>query len=357
MNQTLHTLAASQSIRARQSELAQASVAQHYARQPAVWAKYGDAGRDKSVRDTGWHLSYLGEALAAGEPSLFTEYAAWAQSLFDGLKLPPDTLVVTLACVRDALAQALAPEESAAAEAYIDAALEHLRGGAHAAPSLLEGEIALAGRYLGHLIQGDRNAASQLVLDAVRGGMSVKDVYLQVFQPAQREVGRLWQANQLSVAQEHYCTAATQLIMSQLYPFIFNTEKSGRRMVATCVGGELHEIGLRMVADFFEMDGWDTYYLGANAPAEAIVQAIGDRRADVLAVSATMTFHVARTADLIQAVRDAPAGRTARILVGGYPFNLSPQLWRQVGADASARNAQEAIEVANALVSARGGGW
>ena len=42
-------------------------------------------------------------------------------------------------------------------------------------------------------------------------------------------------------------------------------------MVATCIGGELHEIGIRMVADFFEMEGWDTYYLGANTPADAVV--------------------------------------------------------------------------------------
>jgi methanogenic corrinoid protein MtbC1 len=355
MHATAPALSASQSVHARRAELAQAIVARHYARQPSVWARYGDAGREKSIRDTGWHLSYLEEALAAGEPSLFVEYVAWSQSLFEGLKLPPGTLAMTLACARETLQQMLAPEDSAAAAAYIDAALAHLRAGPEPQRSLLDGESALAGRYLGHLIQGDRNAASQLVLDAVRGGISVKDIYLRVFQPAQREVGRLWQSNDLSVAQEHFCTAATQMIMSQLYPFIFNSEKNGRRMVATCVGGELHEIGLRMVADFFEMDGWDTYYLGANAPAEAIAQSIADRRADMLAISATMTFHVARTAELIQAVRDTPAGRGVSILVGGYPFNLSPQLWRQVGADGSARNAQEAIEVANGLVLDAGG--
>ena len=64
-----------------------------------------------------------------------------------------------------------------------------------------------------------------------------------------REVGRLWQMNRLSVAQEHYVTAATQLIMSQLYPLVFRTARRDRRIVAACVGGELHELGVRMVAD------------------------------------------------------------------------------------------------------------
>jgi methanogenic corrinoid protein MtbC1 len=61
------------------------------------------------------------------------------------------------------------------------------------------------------------------------------------------------------VAQEHYCTAATQLIMSQLSPRLFGRDRIGRRLVVTCVGDELYELGMHMVADFFEMEGWDAY--------------------------------------------------------------------------------------------------
>jgi methanogenic corrinoid protein MtbC1 len=156
----------------------------------------------------------------------------------------------------------------------------------------------------------------------------------------------------MSVAEEHYCTAATQLIMSQLYSRIFSTEKIGRCLVATCVGNELHEIGLRMVADFFEMDGWDTYYLGSDAPASSIVQALKDRRADVLAISATMTFHVGHVSELIAQVRAADTGGKVKILAGGYPFNIDPELWRHVGADGSASGAESAVAVASSLMAA-----
>lgn len=73
-------------------------------------------------------------------------------------------------------------------------------------------------------------------------GTPVKEIHLHVFQPAQYEVGRLWQMNRITVAQEHYCTAATQLIMSQLYPHIFASVKNGCTLGATCVGGDLHEV-------------------------------------------------------------------------------------------------------------------
>jgi methanogenic corrinoid protein MtbC1 len=36
-------------------------------------------------------------------------------------------------------------------------------------------------------------------------------------------------------------------------------------------------------------------------------------------------------------------------MVGGYPFNIAPDLWKTVGADAFARDAMEAVAVAARL--------
>jgi methanogenic corrinoid protein MtbC1 len=137
--------------------------------------------------------------------------------------------------------------------------------------------------------------------------------------------------------------------MAQLYPSIFRTEKNGRKIIATSIGGELHEIGVRIIADFFEMEGWDTYYLGANSPTAAIVQAIADRRADILAVSATMTFHIRAVENLIATVRASADSTSIKVLVGGYPFNVEPELWKRVGADGYAADASEAIAVVSRL--------
>lgn len=206
-----------------------------------------------------------------------------------------------------------------------------------------------AAEYLGLLLRADRMAASRLVLDLVGGGAPVRDVYLNIFQASQYELGRLWQLSRVSVAQEHYCTAATQLIMAQLYPHVFGGERNGRRLVAACVGGELHELGVRMVADFFEMAGWDAYYLGANCPLECVLAALRDHQADVLALSATLAGHVPALAELIRIARDSEAGKRVKILAGGWPFLLDPELWRKVGADGWARDAEEAVALAETL--------
>ncbi len=82
--------------------------------------------------------------------------------------------------------------------------------------------------------------------------------------------------NQLGVAEEHYCTAATQLIMSQLYPYIFVAVERRGTAVASCVSGDLHELGARMVCDFLELDGWSTHFFGANMPGAGVARTVID---------------------------------------------------------------------------------
>ncbi len=339
-------------IAGRCDELARAVVDIQFERWPALYARYGEAGRDKCAQDLRYHVLYLAEAVAANSPPLFREYAAWVKVLFANIGIPAEELGESLEILRDVVAARVDDATAERVRACVAAALDGLPGMAVDVPCFIrEGAPhgAVAKTYLSLLLAGDRHAATALVLDRIEGGMAVGDVYLHVFQPVLREVGRLWQTGAISVAHEHFATAATQAVMAQLYPRIFTTERRGRSMVATCVSGELHEIGIRMVADFFEMSGWDTYYLGANTPARSIVRAIVERDAQVLAVSATITAHVGTVTDLIADVRAELGERPVRVLVGGYPFNLVPDLWKTVGADASAASAADAVALAGRL--------
>lgn len=340
------------SIREQAGALAEAIVERLYDLQPEIWKPYGSPGRAKSVRDARYHLEYLFEAVEANEPQLFTAYLAWVKTLFAGLNFPDTVLPSTLECTRLVLEEKLPEDQRLPALKILDEGRNSLDEMPSALASLIVGNAPsddLARRYLDALLSGDRLSASRMILNAVDNGLPIKEIYLQVFQRAQREIGRLWQVNRVSVAQEHYCTAATQLIMSQLYPRIFAGEKKGRALVATCVGGELHELGARMVADFFELDGWDTHYLGANTPTPGILGMVAERRAQALAISTTMTFHLDQTRSVIAEARRS--GLDVKIIVGGYPFNLAPQLWKKIGADGYAADAQQAVAVVERLTS------
>ncbi|MDQ3819189.1 MAG: cobalamin-dependent protein [Acidobacteriota bacterium] len=339
-------------IDSNRARLAEAVTVRQYEAQPELAARYGEAGRAKCLQDANYHLSYLADAVAASSLSLFSDYIGWAKVMLNTRGIPAQDLSRNLIIMREVVLNMLPAEMGRVVGEYFEAGLNMLPSmPTELAPLFDEGapHADLAKQFLRLLLDGDRHIASRLILNAVDSGLSVKDIYLHVFQPSQREIGRLWQMNQVSVAQEHYCTAATQLIMAQLYPRIFRTEKNGRRVVATSTAGELHEIGVRIITDFLEMEGWDTYYLGANSPTVAILQAIAERKADVLAVSATMTFHIRAVENLISAVRSSESLNTVKILVGGYPFNVEPELWKRVGADAYAADASEVIAACSRL--------
>ncbi|MEX2626360.1 MAG: cobalamin-dependent protein [Ilumatobacteraceae bacterium] len=206
-------------------------------------------------------------------------------------------------------------------------------------------------QYIDLLLAGERHRAAELVIAHADAGVTVKNLYLRVFEPAQVEIGQRWQRNEISVAHEHYCTAATQLIMSMLYPRMFGGDRNGRRLVAATVAGNLHEIGARMVADFFEFDGWDTYFTGADTPLRAVVASVAEREAHAVALSATLSQHVAGLAELVAAIRAEPATAGVLVLVGGRPFLYDPELWRRIGADGTATDAQGAVDLAASLLS------
>lgn len=340
-------------IHAERDALAEAITTRHYELQPELASRYGEAGREKCLQDARYHLSYLAEALTASSPAMFADYVRWAKVMLSTRGIPGTDLARNLECMREVLERSLPHETGVPVRKFIEAGLKRLPEFPTELPTLIRDgpHHELTENYLALLLRGERHTAARLVLDSVDAGVSPKDIYLHVFQRTQREIGRLWQMNKISVAHEHYCTASTQFIMAQLYPRIFRTERVGRTMVATSVAGELHELGVRMVADFFEMEGWDTYYLGANSPAASIVQAVIERKAQVLGISATMTFHLRAVEELITLARKTAGSDDTKIMVGGYPFSLEPNLWGQLGADLYAADAQQAIDLVDQLYS------
>jgi len=141
--------------------------------------------------------------------------------------------------------------------------------------------------------------------------------------------------------------------MAQFYDRLFEGERRRATLVATSAPGDLHEVGIRIVADFFEMRGWDTVYLGANTPAGAVAEATVRHHADLVAVSATRASNVEGVRDVVREVR-ARAGEVP-VLVGGAPFQLAPGLVAYVGANASAATAEAAVLAAEALLGERRG--
>jgi methanogenic corrinoid protein MtbC1 len=198
-------------------------------------------------------------------------------------------------------------------------------------------------RYLAAVLAGRRRDAFALVDGAVDEGLGIRALYLDVFQPVLREVGRLWQENRITVADEHLATAITQAAMARLYDRVFVADgAAGPLLVAACAEQERHELGLRMICDVLELEGWDTVYLGASVPADNLVALVMERRPAVVALSAAIAPHLPRVRETIGAIRRALPEGGPVIAVGGRAFADDPGLGERLGADLTARDAIEA---------------
>ena len=205
---------------------------------------------------------------------------------------------------------------------------------------------SLAMRYLAAQLGGDRRAAVRLILDEGLGaGVPVADLYLRVIQAAQREVGRLWEENRLTVAEEHLATATSQLVLAHLYPFLPREASNGRLVLIGCVAGELHEMGARVTADFFEMAGFEVRYLGANVPTDSLVAMARERPPDLVLLSATMSFHVPALREAVTRVREA-LGDHPVLAAGGHALAWAPGLPAQLGIDIAGGDADGMVAAA-----------
>ena len=183
----------------------------------------------------------------------------------------------------------------------------------------------LLDRYLAAQLAGDRREAVRLVLvEGLGGGVPVEVLQRDVVQSAQREIGRLWQQNRISIAQEHMATAISHVVLARLFEEAVPAEPLGRKVLVACVEGELHEFPARLVADFLDLGGFEVRYLGASVPLHDLMGMIAQEKPDVLALSVTMSFNAAALRAAVERVRSEHP--TLPILVGGHALAWEPDL-------------------------------
>lgn len=308
-------------------------------RHPDWRTRYGARAVAAGVQDAGYHLSFLAAAVEGGGPQAFAAYAQWTARVLASRGIATRFVRENLEQVRDALSTRVTPEGASVLTPYFDASLEALASEQEfPAPAALH---LTADIFLQALLSGQRHAAVRVAREAVRGGSTIPELYLDVFQPVLYEIGARWEANTLSVAQEHIATAITQYVMAQLYEPPVESASPRGSVVLTGIEGELHSIGAVMVGDLLELSGWRVRFLGTNLPASSILSIIREVTPSHVGISTTMLFNVHAVRHLITEIR-SEFGDRIRILVGGAAFRMVPDLWRQVAADAYAADLREA---------------
>jgi methanogenic corrinoid protein MtbC1 len=73
-----------------------------------------------------------------------------------------------------------------------------------------------------------------------------------------------------------------------------------------------------MVADIFELNGWDGYFLGANTPVRDLLDMLREKNPQILALSLSVYFNMDFMHHVLQQVQDEIPDQ--QIIVGGQAF-------------------------------------
>ncbi len=203
--------------------------------------------------------------------------------------------------------------------------------------------------FEGALLAGDRVAAASIFARTPDRGHSLVDAELHVIQPTLYGIGQKWQNYEVGVAQEHLATAISQYVMTNGLLKAKLPMPNGRRILLACVEGNSHSVGLQIVADAFQLAGWDVRYLGASVPTSALIQQVGQFKPDLLGLSVSFAQQLHIVKAIMSRLTQTHGTSRPAVIVGGLAINQFNGSANQLGVDDWSPDAGAAVTSAATL--------
>ena len=129
--------------------------------------------------------------------------------------------------------------------------------------------------YARAVLAGDEVAAELSIRDAIDAKLTTAEIDEEIIAPALWLVGRLWERGEISVAEEHLATEISLRVLAlQREATRTAASRGGHQVLLAAVGGELHVVALRMIANLLHDVGYGVVMLGPDVPPRALASAV-----------------------------------------------------------------------------------
>jgi methanogenic corrinoid protein MtbC1 len=166
------------------------------------------------------------------------------------------------------------------------------------------------------LADGDDDMAAW-VLGQALSDRPRAEVYDEVVRPAMEVVGARWESGQWSVSVEHLASIALNGALARLRRPTEPESWIGPTAVLAAPADEQHVAGLACLAQVLEDDGWHVENLGANVPADDLVDFVSSRSVDLVALSIGTAERLPALERTIDALRHAGGAKAGLPIVAG----------------------------------------
>ena len=184
----------------------------------------------------------------------------------------------------------------------------------------------------------NKQKAVQYALGLLDSGKTdVRTLYAQILSPSLNQMQCRLDDKKICIWKEHVRTAIVRTIVECCYPYVVSErDKIGpvknKTAVVICPPEEYHDLGARMVADFFTLCGWDAVFVGGNTPYDDFYNAASQIKPDIIAISITNYYTLVAARKIIADLK-ALLDNSVKIIVGGYAVRESSGNFESLGAD------------------------
>ncbi len=177
-------------------------------------------------------------------------------------------------------------------------------------------ELPLDRRLAGYIIQGTRDGLIDDLNRKLAEGAAPLDIINGPLMDGMAEVGRLFNNNELIVAEVLQSAEAMKAAVSHLEQFMEKSEAAARgKVVLATVKGDVHDIGKNLVEIILANNGYQVINLGIKVPPEALIQAYHEHRPDAIGLSGLLVKSAQQMVVTAEDLRNA--GIRIPLLVGG----------------------------------------
>ena len=206
-------------------------------------------------------------------------------------------------------------QKAAINQFHIAAISAHFRGSGGRKKARAQ-DLPLDQRLPNYILEGSKDGLIDDLNRKREEGVSPLDIINGPLMAGMAEVGRLFNNNELIVAEVLQSAEAMKAAVSHLEQFMekADTEKRAKVILAT-VKGDVHDIGKNLVEIILKNNGYDVINLGIKVPPEDLIRAHEKHKPDAIGLSGLLVKSAQQMVTTAGDLRDA--GIRVPLLVGG----------------------------------------
>ena len=201
------------------------------------------------------------------------------------------------------------------------------------------------------IVNLDKDKAIALASKAVAEKLNLLEVIEKGYGDGIRRIGDLWEEGEFFLPELMLGGNIMQESMDILLPSLKESGTSASQgvIVIATIEGDIHSIGKTIVGTMLSANGFDVYDMGADVPAEKIIETAVEKNADVIGVSALLTTTMFGQKKIIDLLESRGIRDQFKVIIGGAP--VTKEWTEECKADGFSGSAVEAVKLVKNLLN------